>query len=251
MESARYAENHMLGVSNKKQSDTTDVPVVFNMANFLVSSVHDMKNSVSMLICGLDKVLTSAEAAQLSTHAELVQMNHEAKRINNRLIQLLTLYKLGQKMYPFDPQSVCLDDFLRTIVAQYAQLLKFHEIHLEVHVHPDRYWYFDEDLISGVIGNALNNAMRHAHHRITISALECEGQLTLRVEDDGGGYPVELLQGNDNVMQSVDFHGGSTGLGLYFSAMAARMHRNRDLRGELHLENGGSLQGACFVLRLP
>jgi len=93
--------------------------------------------------------------------------------------------------------------------------------------------------------------MRHAHHRITISALECEGQLTLRVEDDGGGYPVELLQGNDNVMQSVDFHGGSTGLGLYFSAMAARMHRNRDLRGELHLENGGSLQGACFVLRLP
>lgn len=241
----------MLEVSNKQQTNATNIPVVFNMANFLVSSVHDMKNSVSMLICGLDKVLTSAEAVHLSTHAELVQMNHEAKRINNRLIQLLTLYKLGQKIYPFDPQSICLDDFLRTTVAQYAQLLKFHGIHLEVHVHPDLYWYFDEDLISGVIGNALNNAMRHAHHRIAISALECEGQLTLRVEDDGNGYPVELLQGNGNVMQSVDFHGGSTGLGLYFSVMVAHMHRNHGSRGELHLENGGSLQGACFVLHLP
>ncbi|MBL8499830.1 MAG: HAMP domain-containing histidine kinase [Nitrosomonas sp.] len=241
----------MVGISNKKQTNTASIPVVFNMANFLVSSVHDMKNSVSMLICGLDKVLTSVEAAELSTHAELVQMNHEAKRINNRLIQLLTLYKLGQKIYPFDPQSVCLDDFLRTTVAQYAQLLKFRQIHLEVRVDPALYWYFDEDLISGVIGNALNNAMRHTHDHILISAEEHEGGLMLRVEDDGDGYPLELLEGNGNVMQSVDFHGGSTGLGLYFSAMVAGMHRNQGAQGDLRLENGGSLQGACFVLHLP
>lgn len=241
----------MIGISNKKQTNTTNTPVVFNMANFLVSSVHDMKNSVSMLICGLDKVLTSVEAVELSTHAELVQMNHEAKRINNRLIQLLTLYKLGQKIYPFDPQSVCLDDFLRTTIAQYAQLLKFRQIHLEVRVDPGLYWYFDEDLISGVIGNALNNAMRHTHDHILISAEACEGRLMLRVEDNGNGYPPELLEGNGNVMQSVDFHGGSTGLGLYFSAMVARMHRNQGAQGDLCLENGGSLQGACFVLHLP
>lgn len=70
-----------------------------------------MKNSVSMLIGGLEKALASAEATQLSTHAELMQMNHEAKRINSNLIQLLTLYKLGQKIYPFDLQSFCLDEF--------------------------------------------------------------------------------------------------------------------------------------------
>jgi signal transduction histidine kinase len=251
MEYAPCAENQVLKISDKKHTNTASVPVVFNMANFLVSSVHDMKNSVSMLICGLDKVLTSAEAAKLSAHAELVQMNHEAKRINNRLIQLLTLYKLGQKMYPFDPQPVCLQDFLHTVVAQYAQLLKFRGIHLEVRVNPELYWYFDEDLISGVIGNALNNAMRYTHQRILISAAEYDDQLALRVEDDGDGYPLELLEGNGNVMQSVDFHGGSTGLGLYFSTMVARMHRNQGAQGDLYLENGGSLQGACFVLRLP
>lgn len=238
-------------LDKKHKSTFASIPSGFNMANFLVSSVHDMKNSVSLLICGLDKVLASAEAAKLSSHAELVQMNHEAKRINNRLIQLLTLYKLGQKIYPFDPQYVCLDDFLRTIVAQYTQLLEFHGIHIEVRVSPDLYWYFDEDLISGVIGSAVNNTMRFAHHRILISAAECDGKLMLRVEDDGDGYPVEFLKKNSNVMQSVDFHGGSTGLGLYFSAMAARMHRNRGMQGDLYLENGGSLRGACFVLRLP
>jgi len=235
----------------KHKSAFASIPSGFNMANFLVSSVHDMKNSVSLLICGLDKVLTSAEAAKLSSHAELVQMNHEAKRINNRLIQLLTLYKLGQKIYPFDPQYVCLDDFLRTIVAQYTQLLEFHGVQIEVRVNPDLYWYFDEDLISGVIGSAVNNTMRFARHRILLSAAECDGKLMLRVEDDGDGYPAEFLEKNSNVMQSVDFHGGSTGLGLYFSAMAARMHRNQGMQGDLCLENGGALRGACFVLRLP
>ncbi len=93
----------MVWTSGMKENSTDSIHSVRNMTNFLVSSVHDMKNSVSMLICGLEKALASVEATKLSTHAELMQMNHEAKRINNNLIQLLTLYKLGQKIYPFDP----------------------------------------------------------------------------------------------------------------------------------------------------
>lgn len=244
-------ENQMIWTSDTKENSADSVPSVHNMANFLASSMHDMKNSVSMLIGGLEKALASTEVTQLSTHAELVQMNHEAKRINNNLIQLLTLYKLGQKIYPFDPQSICLGDFLHVMVAQYRELLKFRAIGLEVIVNSELYWYFDEDLISGVIGNALNNAMRYTRDRIRIIAEENEGTLVLRIEDNGNGYSSQILQESDDCAHSVDFQGGSTGLGFYFSAMVARMHHNQGCLGELRLENGGSLGGACFVLRLP
>lgn len=241
----------MIETSDKQDSGTVNIPSAFNMENFLASSAHDMKNSVSMLICGLDKAIVAADATQLSTYAELVQMNHEAKRINNNLIQLLTLYKLGQKIYPFDPQFICLDDFFHVMVAQYKELLKFRQISLKVYVIPGLYWYFDEDLVSGVIGNALNNAMRYTRDRIDIFAGENDGKLEIRIEDNGNGYPNEILQESDNAMRSVDFQGGSTGLGFYFSTMVARMHHNQGFPGELKLENGGSLKGACFVLRLP
>lgn len=233
------------------KDNTGSTPSVQSMENFLASSVHDMKNSVSMLICGLEKALAAADSTRLSTYAELVQMNHEAKHINSNLIQLLTLYKLGQKIYPFDPQSMGLDDFLQAVVAQYMELLKSHGINLQVHADPGLYWYFDEDLISGVIGNALNNAMRYTRDRINIIARENNGKLELRIEDNGEGYPVQILQESVDNMRSVDFQGGSTGLGFYFSVMVARMHHNHSRLGELKLENGGSLGGACFVLYLP
>jgi signal transduction histidine kinase len=234
-----------------KNNSTACDPSIHNITNFLASSVHDMKNSLNMLIYSLEKALASAEITQLPAHTELMQVNHEAKRINNNLVQLLTLYKLGQKIYPFDPQNICLDDFLHTITAQYIGLLKSQGISLEVHVDSGLYWYFDEDLISNVVGNALNNAMRYARDRIHIIADKKEGKLELRIEDNGDGYPVQILQESNNSMHSVDFQGGHTGLGFYFAKMVARMHHNQGCAGELKLKNGASLKGACFVLILP
>ena len=226
-------------------------PSSLSVGSFLASSVHDMKNSVSMLIGGLDKTLAAADSENLAAYSELVQMNHEIKRINSNLIQLLTLYKLGEEIYPFDPQSVCVEDFLHSLSAQNSELLKSHDITLEIHAESDLHWYFDEDLISGVVSNALNNAMRYTSGCIRLIANNNEGMLELRIEDNGSGYPASMLQESIDNMRGVDFQGGSTGLGLYFSAMVARLHHNHGRWGDVMLENGGSLEGGCFVLHLP
>lgn len=237
--------------SRMNNKNVSAKPSSLSVGSFLASSVHDMKNSVSMLIGGLDKTLAAADSENLAAYSELVQMNHEIKRINSNLIQLLTLYKMGEEIYPFDPQSVCVEDFLHSLAAQNSELIKSHGIALEVHVDPALYWYFDEDLISSVIGNALNNAMRYTNDCICLIANENKGMLELRIEDNGSGYPAAMLQESIDNLRGIDFQGGSTGLGLYFSAMVARMHRNHEQLGEVMLENGGSLGGGCFVLQLP
>lgn len=231
--------------------NVTTKPSSLSVGSFLASSVHDMKNSVSMLIDGLDKTLAAADSENLTVYSELVQMNHEIKRINSNLMQLLTLYKLGEEIYPFDPQSVCVEDFLHSLAAQNSELLKSHGIALEIRADPALCWYFDEDLINGVIGNALNNAMRYTRDCIRLIANKNKDMLEIRVEDNGTGYPAVMLQESVDNKRGIDFQGGGTGLGLYFSAMVARMHGNHGKLGEVMLENGGSLAGGCFVLQLP
>ena len=50
---------------------------------------------------------------------------------------------------------------------------------------------------------------------------------------------------------SVNFISNSSGLGLYFSSEVAKMHKHRQRSGSIALENGGTLGGGCFILRLP
>lgn len=222
-----------------------------DMATFLASSAHDMKNSISLLIRGLEKILSSVDPQAFAAYEDLAQMTYETKRINSNLIQLLTLYKVGQEIYPFDPRTVSLDDFIATIAAQSAELLKSQGVALECAAPPDLYWDFDEDLVTGVIGNAFNNAIHYTHERVRLTAGEVDGCLELRIEDDGNGYPPRMLRDSVDCMRGVDFNGGSTGLGLYFSAVVARMHRHGGRGGEIRLENGGDLGGGRFILRLP
>ena len=165
----------------------TDPKPLSSIDTFLASSVHDMKNSISILIGGLEKTLLQVNPALFPAGVDMAHMIYETKRINNNLIQLLTLYKTGHDLYPFDPQSQAVADMLRLISEQNLSLMASRNIGVEF---------------------------------------------------------VDAMRG-------VDFVGGSTGLGLHFSVVAAKMHRNRGRAGEIRLENSGSLGGGCFILRLP
>ena len=217
---------------------------------FLASSVHDMKNSISVLIGSMEKILVGSDPER-PEFREMTHMMYETKRINSNLIQLLTLYKLGNHLYPFSPEDWVLEDFVEETVSQHQPLLGFRGIQFEAVVESDLVWPFDGDLVGGVIGHALNNAIHYTRSKVRLVVRQSEAGLEMRVEDDGSGYPQKMLDEGAAVMQGVDFQGGSTGLGLYFSAMAARLHRNRGRHGAIRLENGGAWGGGCFVLTLP
>lgn len=222
-----------------------------DMPMFLASSVHDMKNSISILIGGLERVLDQVTPASFPAYDDVVHMMYETKRINSNLIQLLTLYKVGKDLYPFDPLPQSLDDFALTVLAQHEPLLKSHGVTLELDYDEAAYWQFDEDLVSGVINHAINNAIHYTKDKIKLLIRESEGMLEMRVEDNGSGFPPLMLQEGADAMHGTDFQGGSTGLGIYFSAMVAKMHHRKGRTGGIRMENGGSYGGGCFVLLLP
>ena len=222
-------------------------------ADLMASSVHDMKNSLNVQIGALEQLSRQRSAAgdQASCQA-LGGVIHESHRMHACLVQLLSLHKLGQALYPLDIAECPIAELIDDLLAQQATMLELKRIAVHVDCAPDCQWYVDRDLVSGALLNALNNACAYSRGRIRIAARVEAGWLELRVEDDGPGYPAALLQpGAAAAPRAVDFVGGSTGLGFHFALQAARAHKNGRRLGGMAFENGGAYGGACFILRLP
>jgi len=218
---------------------------------FLASSVHDMKNSISVLQDTIRRLLAQAQPDESKDYREMSQMLYETQRINGNLIQLLTLYKFGNDLYPFNPETQEVAEFARSAVSHVMPLLTSRQIGLDVDLEDDGYWEFDFDLVSGVVVHAMNNAVQYTRDRLRLDLRIVDDALEIRIEDNGRGFPQRMLDEGVAAMRGVNFSTGSTGLGLYFAAVVAQMHGNRRERGSIRLENGGALGGGCFILRLP
>lgn len=223
---------------------------------FLASTTHDMKNSISVLSGTLEGLLDDASPAIGPAYPKMAHMLYQTRRLNDNLMQLLALYKqVGKPAYPFDMQPLALDQLVSQVVSAGRVLLKSRGIVLETEFDPYLIWHIDEDLIIGVLGHAINNAIHFTTDKIRLAIAIVDGCLELRVEDNGAGYPAPMLaacapavSGNS---RGVNFLTNSTGLGLYFSSEVAKMHKHRERCGALRLENGGLYGGGCFVLTLP
>jgi signal transduction histidine kinase len=235
---------------------------------FLASTVHDMKNSISVLSGTLENLLAAAPSPLSSTepvalpvtpeqpaYGQLAHMLYQTKRLNDNLIQLLALYKdVGKPGYPFDPAPHRISELLEQAAGQARVLLHSRGVALELEFPPELIWTLDEDLIIGVLVHAINNAIRYTQDRIRVAVRVDGDYLELRVDDNGDGFPAAMLDAGavpTPERRAINFINNSSGLGLYFSGEVAKMHRHRQRVGSIALENGGALGGGGFVLRLP
>jgi len=224
-----------------------------SFTDLIASSIHDMKNSVNVQVDSLEKMAIDAQLrGDLETFERLVAVIAQAHRMNDNLIQLLSLYKFGKAIYPLDIAEQSVADVIAEALLQTRAVLDFKGISVAVDCEPDCYWYFDRDLMTGVLLNALNNAINYTQDKIRVEARLSVGQLELRVEDNGQGYPASMLHSDVlAAARGVNFFSGSTGLGFYFSSQVARLHLNKGQCGTLTIENGGTYGGGCFVVKLP
>lgn len=224
-----------------------------SFTDLMASSIHDMKNSVNVQVHALEHIANAAKArGDLAAFNSLVGVIAQSHRVNANLIQLLSLYKFGKSTYPLDIQEHSVAELIAEAVLQQRAVLDFKGISVAVDCADTCYGYFDHDLMTGVLLNALNNACSYTHDKIRIAAQMQDGALVLRVEDNGPGYPAHMLQGQGvQASKGVNFFNGSTGLGFYFSARVAQLHQNHGRVGSLTIANGGAYGGGCFVVTLP
>lgn len=227
------------------QNDNIDFSTV------LASAVHDMKNSLCMLIQSIDTISQNEKFQGAPESQELANLHYEAFRLNTNLLQLLSLYRVEKKQLPINIEEQFIDDICTEVISINELYSKNKNITIETDIQSDLAWYFDSNLITNLLNDIFVNALRYTKDKIKLSAYEENDRLIIRVEDNGEGYPQEMLEITSMPMQELNLNSGRTGLGLFFARMIAQGHRNNGKTGEIKLENGSGLGGSTFTLSLP
>ena len=228
--------------------------------------IHDMKGSLSAVINTISDLVDQDTGECRCERERLIPLQYEAQRVNDTLVQLLTLYRSNEGFYTPRLVPTPVYELLEEYALRQKPLMDYRHVTCELDCDEDLVWPLDAELIGGLLENVLTNTLRYTQDRILLAAARDGDWLRLRIADNGPGFPEHMLGRRDPDQQGVlDRSAGRTGLGLYFCAVVAQLHappdpdesdENRagiDLAqtGFVELCNNGSLGGGEFVVNLP
>lgn len=229
-------------------SDHDQMPIDFSFV--LASSVHDMKNSLGMLLNTVAAMVESSPPKDEEQAKFFSTLEYEAARINGELVQLLSLYRMDERTLVVVIDEHHVVDIIEEQIARNDTLLRSRNIQIQIDCDPNLSWYFDNELIGGVLNNLLVNCARYCRSRLLVSATEENGFLCIAVADDGQGYPEAMLLG-PLPQTAVSFSSGNTRLGLLFARKVLELHKSRKGQGYMTIANNGPLGGGVLKLYLP
>lgn len=226
-----------------------------DFSSILASSTHDMKNSLFMLLQSIE-LLTQDKTLTALQQKNVAGLHHQTSCINGTLMQLLALYRDENKQLPVYIEAHSVLETLHEVVEKQRLYLDSHDIEVAIIAGEHLQGYFDQDLIINLLADIFVNALRHCEKKIILSAFLQDQYLNIQIEDDGQGYPEQILANNgatdaENSFSDFSASKGRSGLGLLFARRIAAEHKNNHLQGHILLENKVQSNGSIFTLRLP
>ena len=153
----------------------------FDYSTLLAKSIHEIKNSLNMLLNSVDEVLSTSDEDS-TTNKLFSQIQYEGKRVNDDLVGLLAIYRINNDQYSANIEEYSVSDSLEEILSQHDTMIRHRKIDKEFNCDKDLYWFFDRDLIAGVISNVINNLYKYTENKLHVLAKKEEGYLRHEVE---------------------------------------------------------------------
>ena len=199
------------------------------LLDILASGVHDAKNQLFIA----ESMIAASEAAQGIAMGEA---RYAIESAANRLSRTLAAYHLLRHDASAAVMPSIVSDICDEVLLAQQKHLALRNIALTADCIVLDEWPLDRDLITDMLNNAVQNAGRYARRAVRLSAAIDDGWLCLCVEDDGPGFATLPPE---------------QGTGLMVAERLARLHAHHGRQGKLRLDNGSTLGGARFELRLP
>jgi signal transduction histidine kinase len=220
--------------------------------NFLQLVTHDLKTPVAK-IQGLTEQLKRSLGSRLEPK-DLETMNHlfsANDELNHFISSLLELTQIDSQGIRVNLQSRDLNQLLEQVVLKHRFSAQAKQIEVRLDFEPLFPIRLDATLISKVLSNLIDNAIKYSPERtaITLTTRESGDRVEVTIEDQGIGIPEDEIGNlfsrfyriNNDATKSVK----GTGLGLYLSRYFIEAHR-----GELSVESRPG-KGTRFLIRLP
>ncbi|QJR82580.1 HAMP domain-containing histidine kinase [Alteromonas pelagimontana] len=226
-------------------------PSSIDFSSVLAAAVHDMKNSLCLLIQSIENLSANIPIANTGAHEQVANVHYEASRLNTNLVQILSLYRAELNNLPITVDECFMDDLFEDVMGSVQVYMEQKNLQVDVQSHAGLSWYLDSELIYLLINDVMINAMRYGTAKIRLQAFKKDDYLIIRIEDDGPGYPQAMLDNSHTALANFSVSQGRTGLGLFFARMIASAHTQGKRCGEISLSNGGTLGGSVFEVKLP
>jgi signal transduction histidine kinase len=212
---------------------------------FLYDTSHELRTPLTTLRGNLD--LLGRDLPKEDREEILAESREEVDRMARLVRDLLLLAETGSEAAPPEPVSIRLDLLAREVAERVAD--EEQEQRLEFSLEPVTV-SGDEERLRQLIGNLVENALRHATSWVRVTVSRRPPNVLLEVEDDGPGIPSEALERIFDRFYRVDRGRsraqGGTGLGLSIVRHVAEAHG-----GRAWAANRGNGSGALLSVELP
>ncbi|SED23846.1 sensor histidine kinase [Streptomyces melanosporofaciens] len=211
---------------------------------FVADAAHELRSPLTTLLASLEVALAYPERTDWPATATTAA--RQTRRLHALAEDLLLLARLDTRTPTAGPETVDLTALASRLTEQCPRSER--PLTLTCDSTAPAYAHGNLDEYERLLRNLIDNAARHAAHRIQITIRNQDAWVVLTVHDDGPGVPTEDAERIFERFVRLDDarsrdHGG-TGLGLAIARDLAHRHR-----GTLTLTP--RTLGACFRLRLP
>ncbi len=231
--------------------DVTAETEIDRMKSELVSTVsHELRTPLSS-IYGFTELMLERDLKESRRELYLKTIHDEAKRLSFLVSDFLDLQKMEAGKQTFEWERVDLYELARDSISFYQETTDVHHIHLDADSAQDFTIEADLEGMRQLLGNLLSNAVKYSPDggNVLVSLERLEGQVVMKVRDNGIGIPSSALPNLFGKFYRVDNSDrrkiGGTGLGLAICKEIAKAHD-----GHLHVESVYG-EGSTFICELP
>ena len=220
--------------------------------DFVANVSHELRTPLAIFRGYLETLADNPDLPPEETQRVLETMKRHSDRLNALVEDLLVLTRLEARQVEAEFSTIRVEAFFRQLVRDWANRANAGAVDITVDL-PEGLPALDVDAlrIEQVMFNLLENAVAYSNapRKVTLSAALREGQMEVRVSDNGIGIPPSDLPHIFERFYRVDKGrsrtSGGTGLGLSIVKHIIQSHGGT-VHAESELGNGTSI-----VIRLP
>jgi two-component system, OmpR family, sensor kinase len=224
---------------------------------FIADASHELRTPLAILQGESEVALSLSTRTPEEYRESLSVLQQEARRLTRIVEDMFTLSRADAGQYPVNRRELYLDELVAACAHSMRTLAAAKSIALSVDCHGELPFAGDESLLSRMLLNLLDNAIKYTPNggKITVAARLTPAGIEITVADNGPGIPQEFHsriferffradQARTRANASPAGAGGA-GLGLSISKWIAEAHR-----GTLSLLRSDA-RGTAFTVILP
>jgi heavy metal sensor kinase len=212
---------------------------------FMADASHELRTPVAILQGELDVTLARDDRDAREYRDSLEIMRKSVQRLTRIVRDLFLLARGDAGQYPMRNERFYLDEVVAQTVQGFRTLAAERGVAIAEEHEADLLMCGDEDLVERLVGNLVENAIKHVPSggHVLVRSCAVGGELRMEVQDSGCGIAPELRERIFERFFGAD--GGGAGLGLPIARWIAEAHG-----GRLWLDASDS-SGSVFVATLP